>query len=355
MVLVSLAFLSNREGISRLHRLWVIAAAIFTGIAVWEVATGMHLSSSAAAQQQWSALNETRATAVFWNPNDFATFLCIALPFVFGLVILRRSALERFALSIVLLAAFYFIVLNSSRANIIACLIGVGLVLLMPGLLQRAKSIAIVLAVGGILVLVGYTLLSSSLASHIEVFRTLPGQMRSIGAGDSSTVIRMNLIRNGWGFLQESHYLGVGAGSFEQWMTERSAFYTGGITNPHNWWLEVLVDYGLLVFSLFMVFYVGLLWSLFRIFRSSDDGAVKVAAFAAFVALVEFAVASSSSSGLMRMYCVWLLFATALCIINCHRIETPSGRTANTVRHSRRAHSGGDSLFCAHDSNRCLS
>jgi len=84
--------------------------------------------------------------------------------------------------------------------------------------------------------------------------------------------------------------------------------------------LEMLVDYGVVVFAFILIFYLGLLWNLFRVFRASESHALQAIALATFIALVEFPVASLSSSGLTRNYAVWLLFATALCVINHYRL-----------------------------------
>jgi len=318
IILFSLLFLSHRDGLRSLHKLWVFAAAVFVTIAVWEVATGLHLSVSREAE--WVGLRQTYPTAVFHNPNDLATYLCLALPFMFGLLMILKATKARVLVATLLLVSFYLIVLNSSRANIVASLIGVGLVLFMPGVKQRLRSIAVVFVVGGIGLLLGYAFFSEAMTSHLDILKALPEQISSLGAGGVSMTTRIELIRNGWEFLQQSNYLGIGAGAFEYWMIERPIYYAGGIINPHNWWLELLVNYGVGVFVLFLVFYLGVLRSLFHIFRSSQDRMLKVVSLATFVALVEFAVANASSSGLMRHYGMWLLFATALCVINYYRI-----------------------------------
>jgi teichuronic acid biosynthesis protein TuaE len=250
---------------------------------------------------------------------------------MFGMLLLVRSTAAKTLVTILLLASFYFIVLNSSRANLIAALIGMGLVLVLPGFRVRFKSITMVLVAAGVVLLVGYTFFSSVSVLHFDLFKTIPEQISSVSPEDPSTVIRIDLVRNGWAFLQQSHYLGVGVGGFEQWMTERPLYYTGGIINAHNWWLEMLVDYGVPVFVLFLVFYLGLLWSLFRIFRRAENQTLKVVSLAGFVSLAEFSVASMSSSGLIRNYAVWLLLATALCTLNCYRLM---GRKSEGKEHA---------------------
>lgn len=316
IILFSLLFLSDEDGIRSLHRLWVIATAIFIAIAIWEVVTGMHLTSSG--EQERPGIYPR---AVFWNPNDFATFLCLALPFMFCLLHQIKGTVSRVSVVILMLASMVFIVKDTSRANIIASVIGGAAILLIPGVTRRFKSIFMVLLVAGVVFLAAFTLFNSYVTPRLYIISTLPEQITSISGADDSTTIRMDLIRNGLSFLQDSHYLGVGPGGFEYWMTERPVYYTAGIINAHNWWVEMLVNYGVVLFLIFVVFYVGLLSGLLRVFRRSQDQALKGVSLAAFVALLEFPVASMSSSGLIRNYSVWLLLATALCVINCFRLR----------------------------------
>ena len=105
-----------------------------------------------------------------------------------------------------------------------------------------------------------------------------------------------------------------------------SLYNTSGIVNAHNFWLEVLVDYGVPIFALFVAFYLGLLWNLLRIMRSSESPVLRAVSMATFVSLVMFSVACLSSSSLIKQLFPWLLFATALCVISCHRLRQKRSR-----------------------------
>ncbi len=318
LIIFSLLFLSTEDGIKSIHRLWIISTVVFIGIGIWESATGMHLTGSREAA--WVGIRETYPSAVFWGPNVFATFLCLSFPFIFVLLGFLRPLAKLLGATLIL-TSFYFITLVGSRANIVAFLIGACLIFLLPGVRTRFKSMATTLVVVGMIVFSGYTFLSPAMSSNFDLFKTIPQQITSVKSEDPSTRIRMNLVRNGLIFLRDSHFLGVGAGSFEYWIAEAHLYYVGGITNAHNWWLEILVDYGVVIFALFLVFYIGLLWNLFHICRQSKNEILKAISLATFISLVEFSIASESASGLSREYFVWLLFATALCVINCYRLK----------------------------------
>ncbi|MGO4940686.1 O-antigen ligase family protein [Fundicoccus sp. Sow4_D5] len=84
---------------------------------------------------------------------------------------------------------------------------------------------------------------------------------------DGSFVIRYNLIRNGWHHLKSSHYLGVGAGNTEYYMAHFNYYDTGGYRVMHNWWMGMLVEFGVPFFLLYglyhaRVFLTSYYWSI---------------------------------------------------------------------------------------------
>jgi teichuronic acid biosynthesis protein TuaE len=309
LITFSLLFLNTERGIRSIYGLWLVFAVISIGVGIWESQTGMHLSSSN--QREVIQMSETFPTGFFYNSNDFATFLTLSFPFMFTALRFLKGAFLKVLGVVAISASFYLIILTSSRANIIAVLIGICLLFVLPGVRARIKSVATPLAIGGLIMLVGFAFSVPVISSFTDSLGTIPQQILSVNPGEKSVAIRMDLIRDGLVWLQNSHFLGGGGGSFVYW----------GTTNPHDWWLEILVDYGVVIFALFLVFYLGLLWNLFRIFHSSENQTLKVVALATFISLVEFSVGSTSSSGLIGAIFVWFLFATALCIISCYRLK----------------------------------
>jgi len=318
LILFSLLFLNTEKGIRSIYGLWVTFAVIVIGIGIWEAVTGSHLSISR--EGQYVGIRSTYPSAVFVNPNDFATFLCLSFPFMFIGLSFLKSAFPKVLVVLLMLTSLYFIGLASSRANIIALMLGVSLIFLLPRVRDRLKPVATILMVVVVIVFLGYALSSPAMSSYFDVFRDIPRQVSSLNLDDVSTETRTNLMRNGLALLQGSHFLGVGAGGFESHMAEGSVYYTWGITNAHNWWLEILVDYGVLIFALFLAFYIGLLWNLYRIYRRSESLLLKSVSLATFISLAMFSVACLSSSGLVGALFVWFLFATALCITSRHRV-----------------------------------
>jgi teichuronic acid biosynthesis protein TuaE len=143
----------------------------------------------------------------------------------------------------------------------------------------------------------------------------------SMDSGFGSVGIRLNLVRNCLVFLGHSFGFGVGAGNAEYYMQNFSVYDTQGITNPHNWWGEILTDYGLFIFVGYVLIYMSILYNLWRMRTKLSDGQEKMICEALLVGLVIFFFASMSSSSIMAFTPQWLFFAFALGFLNYCRIR----------------------------------
>jgi len=322
VITFSLIFFSDEKSIRNIPHLWAGLTLLAVGVAIWEIVTGTHLGASRQEALGW--VGESYPTAFFYNRNDFATFLSLSLPFQFFLVRDPKRHLLRVLGMALILASFYIIMLLSSRGNIAASLLGICLMFLLVGWRARLKFIAVGMVAIGLIVLLGSTLAPGNYRSYLGEIQQVPQEIGSMVDGtDPSTQLRRQLTNEGLGFLESSHFLGIGAGNFEYHL-ERGPphlYYLQQVSNAHNLGLEILVEYGVLIFALFLVFYIGLLSNLFHIFRHSENQTLRAVSVAAFISLVILAIASLSSSSLLGKGLVWLPFASGLCVINCYRLE----------------------------------
>lgn len=306
-------YFSNAKDIKRFYYLWLAVLGGLLLVGIWEHLTGQHLSVS-------GFYGETRArfmfmpTAVFHNSNDFATYLALSIPFLFALIRYRRSILTRSVGLVGLFASLYLLLETSSRANYLAVVLEFAFLFTFLFKL-KAKLRATIL--GGLLILALVIALPGPMES---ITGTISEQMESITSPWSltygSTGVRINLIKNSLVFLGRTAGFGVGAGNAEYWMANFRVYDTRGILNPHNWWDEVLVDYGIFIFAGYILFYLGLIVGLYRIHRHLGNRTEKMICEALLAALVGFFLASISSSSIMAFKPQWFLFAFALAFLN---------------------------------------
>ena len=108
---------------------------------------------------------------------------------------------------------------------------------------------------------------------------------------------------------------GTGAGNIEHWMVNYKIYYTGTITNMHNWWMEILTGYGIIIF-------VGYVWIYFKMFKilyssyiKSNDKFIRNTSLGLISAMTAFIIGSVSSSSNMGTAWIWLLWGVVIAYI----------------------------------------
>jgi teichuronic acid biosynthesis protein TuaE len=253
-------------------------------------------------------------TGVFYNPNDYATFLALSIPF--GLSLARycqKLWLRAFGVATALLGS-YLVLATGSRANLLAVLLELGfLALFLMGIASRLRWTATMAGIVGVILVITPTLAQA-------IFQRVTEQLGSIlynvpSEDGSSLHIRLNLVRNGLLFVYQTVGFGVGAGNAEYWMANFARYNTFGILNPHNWWLELLVDNGVFVFAGYILFYLGLVRRLWWL-RKRTNGDLRMINEALLLSLIGFSIGSWSSSSIISFTPQWLLFAFSITFTN---------------------------------------
>jgi hypothetical protein len=134
---------------------------------------------------------------------------------------------------------------------------------------------------------------------------------RSLSSGlQETTDFRLRLDADGGWMLLHSWGLGIGPGNFpdamQAWAT-RIPFTTGGVLSPHNFFVEVAAEYGLIVLG-------AVVWYLWRLAREITrlPSSWRTSLWASMAALV---VASTAISGYLIASTLWLFFGTYLALI----------------------------------------
>jgi len=299
----------------------LLILGVFIPIGLWENMTGHHLSVSGliGAPMRYRFM----PTGVYRNPNDFAAYLTLSIPFVLAFIRYRKAILQRILGIVVLLFSLYLIIVAFSRANYLAVLLeGAFLfvfLLKMRGRLRTAVSIGII-----ILLLVG--LLPNQAQRILQTVNIQLGSLSTLVlVSDGSVNVRLNLLRNSLVFLVRTAGFGVGAGNSEYYMANFQVFDTQGITNPHNWWVNIWTDYGIYIFLGYIVFYLALIIRLYEVYKSLDDKQEKMICEGLLVALVGFTLAVLSPSSITAVPFQWFLFAFALAFLNYQRLRKSRG------------------------------
>jgi teichuronic acid biosynthesis protein TuaE len=302
--------------------LWVLGVCV--GIGLWEITTGHHLSTSGLVHYvnpyPWSSYYERIRyfpTAVFYNTNDFAAFLSLCVPFLIVWIKYNQRLRDR-VLGVGLLLASLFVLLHTeSRSSYLA--ISLGLIFWVVVLLKTRGKI--VVAVTAILMIVALLIAEPSQVTRL--YNSVVGQFGGLGLANASVAVRWLLILNALRSVVITFGFGLGAGNVEIYLknyARYNLYYTGGVTNLHNWWLEILADYGILIFIGIILFYLRIILNLYKVFRETEIKEQRMLAEALLPGLVGFSIAAVSTSSLFGVNQMWMYFGFALAVINLHRI-----------------------------------
>lgn len=313
-------YFSNARDLKRLFMLWIAVLIAFIGIGLWNYVTGQQLPASRYAGMATDPFRSHLPTAVFYNTNDFATYIGLSAGFVLALFRYgKRMALRALAFA-ALLACIFLVVFTYSRANYLA--LAAGMIFWFLLLLDRRSRVRALVAVA----LVAVILLSAFPQWTTSTFEVIADEMGSLQAEvpgsaivETDTTIRFNLIRNCLVFLTNSGGFGVGAGNAQHHMAMAASYPTRGILDPHNWWFEIMANYGILVFLGYVIAYLSLVARLYSIHRRLTDSSEKMVCEGLLIGLVAFFFASMSSSSIMALAPQWMLLAFAFAFLNWWR------------------------------------
>ena len=323
------------SGVRALLRGWVAAGYLTASVAVWELLTDQHLPSTFVAENESQIGGLVLST--FGNPNNFGAFIVLTVPFI-GLVASKAGtgwgfgSRDRIAAQVVALLLPTMLVLSGSRL----ALLGLGLSGVCYVALSRYWRSAWRLA-GGIAAL-GLVLSVVAISSGLE----LVGKLEALLDDDPFTIdsvkSRINLVWNGVDFAWRSHGVGIGSGGFEAAMQAGDyRFPVGpGVVNAHNFWIEMLGQYGVFGLGVLVVVLLAATKALFRFRRDNVTLSVERAASICLAGFAGYLVASGAASSYVNSPENWLFIASYLVMVpaisNLRRRTGPTSASHDAKR-----------------------
>lgn len=180
-----------------------------------------------------------------FDPNDLATTIAMGIPLSWYLFYQTKRFIGQLVLLMFSPLAFFSIVLTASRGGLLVALISLSVI---PLLFTRLTTIKQLMTGAGIILVIIISLLNSNdiqknLENNIERLQGTPDMIR---AGDLN--YRQIIWSAGITIFSQNPIIGVGAGGFphaiEPYLHRKLA--------PHNAYLSVLVDTGIIGFVLFI-------------------------------------------------------------------------------------------------------
>ena len=252
-------------------------------------------------------------TGFHGNPNNLATAMSIIFPFF----LFHEN---KYIKLMGVISIITIIIATGSRGNMISIL----LMSLVYFLYSYKK-----LFMGIILLPVTYiispfiTTISQSfnnsenlkLEELLSLFTVLSNIFFQETSNGNSIDIRKQLISNGIDALLQTYGLGLGGGGARA-IQEEMGGVAGKITSMHNFWIEILVEGGVLFAICFIVWYLYVIYLLHRISLKTLNNDIKYYSSSASLSMIGFLIGATSPSSCIYLFPMWILLGFAVAIIN---------------------------------------
>lgn len=303
-------FIHSKADLLVLFRI-VAGASLLHNVIGWsEILTGHYRFADLAKLDKYGTFATEPGTripiSIFANQNDYATLILAGMFFTYLLFRLERKYKWKNLYLTLLVSSMYLIIRTDSRANMLALLLGLAfmLALKLKDLLSR-KHLSVLIGVGIGLGVLGLAFIPAIQQLGYKVASLLLDTSNTIGDSDNT---RINLIYNGFVFLAQTFGFGVGAGNIEYWMQNNAFFNISTKYNMHNWWMEILTGYGIVIFIGYVVLFILMMNQLAKVYHSSSDAFVRQTAVVLFGYLGAFILSSISSASNLIIEWQWVIF-----------------------------------------------
>ncbi len=277
---------------------WIYLFLLTIPIALFEFTFDKHFALSL--QEEDMLLNygsdivlRRFASVTYGNLNTYNTMLMFIFPFIISPIFNNKNKKD-FSKKIFIIVAFCLIVLmNGSRGAVIG--LAIGFLVFLSVIVKNKKLFAITLIVVFIIGILGLHFFGN-------IFSLITDRFETQGLEDEG---RLGIIISSYDAFINSYFLGIGAGNFSSFMEKN---YNLDILAPHNFFLEILVQYGLFIFLLF----IGIL---IRIIKKTVKNKNVVSRFIIISSLCMFPITTIINSTYILGIWIWL-FIGSLYIIS---------------------------------------
>lgn len=304
LIYLIIKFMNTVEIAKSINDIFFVFTIIVTSIGLIEILTGFHLPTSRLMDFDNTVGNTRVATGPFYNENDFSVFLSICFPFIMQRIF-KSSLINKLTSAILLSIMIIIVIINDAKLVLIAMGIQFLILLFVLNISILRKFMITIFSVILIMLVV------SNNPQITDSFNTIKNDLNNQGG---STYIRINLIKNALYLASESNYLGIGIDNFPLIVKTNKIVPTFGFTDPHNWWMELLVEQGIIIFTIFIYLFIWMLKFLLKIYLKRTS--LSRTSFTLFQSLIGLAVASNAPSSFFFYMPMWFLIGVSLAVIN---------------------------------------
>ena len=247
-------------------------------------------------------------TGFRWNTNDLAICMVLALPFF---MCSKKSFLKFFGM----LAITLIVGMTASRAVFLSLLLSFSVYLIF---VKKQINTLILVWLASLALIFSMISLKNSQNPRINEIANSVEALSLYFSGEidvgGSIEWRRDLVKNGLIAFYDTYGLGLGAGGSVA-NQESIGPVAGRFTSMHNFWIEILVEGGLVVASAFFIWMINVQYNLYKISRNSVNDSLKYYSQSLFISLIAFIPAAIAASSTIYFFPMWIMFGMSISII----------------------------------------
>lgn len=304
-------YLKEKMDFSRVFIIFFIMLTVHNLIGLSEVSTGVYRFADLTRIDRYGQFGYNVAArtpvSMFGNTNDFATVITLGI-FITYIVFTNTNSKILKSISILnVVTSVYLLMRTGSRANMLGLIVG-SLVFIYLSYYRKLTIKTILLIFG-----ISLVIFNPFVVDKLLAFASVKFDFNFAGTGSDG--VRLGLIKNGLLFLKETIGFGVGAGNIEFWVRNYKVYYTGTITNMHNWWMEILVGYGIFIFTGYVWTYLKMFKVFYKTYIKSDNKFIRTTSLGLLSLMSAFLVSAISSSSNVGSSWMWMLWGVVIAFV----------------------------------------
>lgn len=295
------AVINDFDSLKRFLRVLTVCYVILVIFGVIEIYSGVYLfGPSELAYSLKDSYGLNFPYTVFYNTNDNAAFITMFAPFAVYTVMDWIGGKKGKAAGIVLsVMAFYDLICGRARNCFITIICFMAILLIVCIVKKNLRKFAVTVAA------ISVSLPFSALIVKLTALKSssVLSKIGTISGSDHSISERLEMTVGGFKMASAYHLLGVGVGNSVPLMPYFSNLKA---INLHDMPLQIFVEYGIIIFVLYVINIVLLACDFAKV-RTKSDGE-SLFALLCFLTLLAFQVVGLQPSDAMHILALWMLF-----------------------------------------------
>ncbi len=252
LIYLIVMFIQRFDQLMVFYGIWLVMTIFVMAIGFYNHFTHNHLPSSTL--YNGPQYKQHYPTSVFFNQNDFATFLCISFFLYAAAVKNMKNGYVKAVSLLFAICALYLIILTWFARESAGHMRGGGCIRLHPAAFRVEKFALYAAGAGAALFAVLFAgRITNAVLNLFSAPQAMPGQQPL-----PSNLARANLLKNAFHYVIDSWGFGVGAGNVSYYLKAEPVYDTGGVVEVHNWLVEIMANFGVLTMLGYLTVYLFL-------------------------------------------------------------------------------------------------